>query len=128
MPTLTQIAYTGLRDIGELRPGQGTSPDAIADILTKANQMIDSWANERLPVYTSAPAVFTAFADATTNYNFSPGYQELIQANLAVRIAPMMKIYAKISSQEWDSNVAQVAAVAAAKKKALGGVGIPSLT
>lgn len=37
-----------------------------------------------------------SFADLTTNYAFPPGYANCIRKNLAVEIAPMMKVYFKI--------------------------------
>jgi hypothetical protein len=42
------------------------------------------------------PQQLTQFADLTTQYIFPPGYQRLIQKNLAVEIAPMMDIYCKL--------------------------------
>lgn len=123
MPTLTQIAYAGLRDIGELRPGQGTSTDANNDILVKANQMLDSFALEQMLVYQSSNAVLTAFADLSTNYTFAPGWLDFVQTNLAVWIAPMMRIYAKLPDAEWDKNVAAVTARAAAITQKQRGVG-----
>lgn len=37
-----------------------------------------------------------SFASLTTPLNFPPGYQRLMQKNLAVEIAPMMRMYAKV--------------------------------
>lgn len=119
---LTQIAYGALRDLGELRPGQATSADVMADILSHANSMIDSWAQDRLFVYYGASpgTILAAFPDLTTTFAFAPGYAEALRKNLAARIAPMMKIYFKIA----EPLLQQIAADAASTKAALYGVGV----
>ena len=119
---LTQIAYGALRDLGELRPGQSTSTDVMADILSEANSMIDSWAQFRLVIYYGASpgTILQAYPDITTSYAFAPGYVEALRKNLAVKIAPMMKIYFKIP----DPLLKEIEADAELTRTALMGVGV----
>jgi hypothetical protein len=48
--TGTSLIYDALRLLGVLRPGQSPNADSLSDCLTWLNQLIDSWATERLMV------------------------------------------------------------------------------
>jgi hypothetical protein len=48
------------------------------------------------------------FADVVTSYNFPPAYAHMLTMKLAVHIAPMMRIYAKLPYQEYDKNLARL--------------------
>lgn len=122
--SLQTIAYGALRDLGELRPGMNTSTDALADILSEANSMVDQWAQDRLFIYYGAApgTILVSFPDLSTSFAFAPGYVEALRKNLAVKIAPMMKIYFKIESPL----LAELTAEAAATKAALYGIGVAS--
>lgn len=44
------LIYQALRSLGVLRPGQTANPESYEDGFTALNQMVDSWATERLLV------------------------------------------------------------------------------
>lgn len=96
MPTATQLITRATRDLGNLRPGQGESPDTLSEGLTHLNDIVDELAFERFFIYKADKTVLAAFADLTTNYTLALGYAEFLRKVLALRILPMMKIYLKI--------------------------------
>jgi hypothetical protein len=46
--TPQQLIYGALRDLGELRPAQNTSADALADALAQLNNVLDLWLTDEL--------------------------------------------------------------------------------
>lgn len=58
--------------------------------------------SDQIELYTSLTMPFTSFVDLTTVYSFPPGYERMIRKNLAVNIAPMMKLYNKMGRIDWQ--------------------------
>lgn len=60
-----------------------------------------------LELYVWDQTPWNGFIDATTVYNFAPGFLEVIQKQLAVRCKPMLRPYMKIEMDEqtWDDLV-----------------------
>jgi hypothetical protein len=58
------------------------------------------------------------FQDLTTPLSFPPGYALMIRKNLAVHIAPMMKLYNKLGRVSWEISEATLTQVAAQAKEA----------
>lgn len=122
MPTLTQIGFSALRDICELRPGQATSTDVNNEILEAANEMLSEWAHDQVNVYydnSGTPTILAAFPDLSTSFTFEPGYLNAIRKNLAVKILPQMKLYLKA-----QPDIDAVTAQATAAYQSLRGVGV----
>lgn len=116
------IITASYKDIGGLRPGMGMSSDVLADSLAQLNTLIDGWALMRDFIYefnTPNWVVLVSFSDLTTTHVLAKGNQLALQKNLAVRIAPAMKIYWKIPEPLLEA----VAGEAAAALTAIKGVG-----
>lgn len=61
--------------------------------------------NYGLELYTWDQTPWNGFADLTTPYIFAPGYVEMIQKQLAVKLYPMVRMYLKIPMDPltWDT-------------------------
>lgn len=117
--TATQIITQAYRDIGGLRPGQTASADTLSESLDHLNQMIEEWAVDRLQVGLVGGTSLASFANLATLYNLAPGFAEALRKNLAVKIAPMMKVYWKIEAPLLE----EVAGDAALSRAAVEGAG-----
>lgn len=117
--TGSQLITQAYSDIGGLRPGQTTSTDVLALGLTTLNQLVGLWAQERLFVLKTDGTTLATF-DLGTTVDLSDGAVLALRKNLAVRIAPALRIYFKIP----EPLLQEVAAEAEAAKTQLSGVGI----
>lgn len=115
----TQLIFSSYRDIGGLRPGQAASTDTLNECLTQLNELVEEWAVQRLLIGLVGGTSLPSFANLATTYNLAPGFAEALRKALAVKVAPMMKIYWKIP----DPLLEQVAADAATARAAVEGVG-----
>ncbi len=98
------------------------SPDVLNVGLTALNETLDAWALDRLFVYQFAGGVWVvlvSFPDLTTSFTLAKGNELALRKNLAVRIAPELKVYAKIP----EPMLQEVASEAAASRSAIEGVG-----
>lgn len=119
--TATQLITQALRDLSELRPGaSASSTDVMNEALVQLNQMIDEWAFERLFVYKTDKTTLASFADLGTDYALAAGYAKALRKNLAVALAPMMKIYFKKESALDEGLMSEASGL----KAALRGVGV----
>jgi len=64
--------------------------------------------NYGLELYTWDQSLWNGFADLTTPYIFPPGYVEMIQKQLAVKIYPMVRMYLKVpmDPMTWETLMA----------------------
>jgi hypothetical protein len=74
MPRISarMLTYDAMRALGVLRAGQGPNEDAVDDCMRLLNDMIESWAIERLMIYTIEPRTYQMIA-GTQNYTLGPG-------------------------------------------------------
>ncbi len=122
MATAQSIITGAYKDIGGLRPGMGMSTDVLNESLETLNEMISYWAMGRLFIYefiTSAWVILPSFSDLTTNHVLAKGNELALRKNVAVRMAPALKIYLKTP----EPLLQEVAAEAAESKQMIDGVG-----
>lgn len=81
--TARGLGYYVLRMLGVLRPGQTPSDDALNDILLELNQMLDSWATERLTIHAIAR---TPYALTVNVQDYTFGFGGNFDAARPVRI------------------------------------------
>lgn len=117
--TATQIIRQAYGDIGGMRPGQTASADTLAESLLQLNELVEGWAVNRLLVGIVGGTSLASFADLVTTYNLAPGFTIALRKSLAVKIAPMMKVYWKIP----EPLLQEVAADAEAARTAVEGIG-----
>lgn len=79
-----QIIYMALRHLGQIRAGQTSFPELMADGLFALNAMIDSWNTNRLVIYTISDAIYP-FATSKQSYQIGPTALDF-QAPRPVRI------------------------------------------
>jgi hypothetical protein len=70
--TANDLITRALRTIGVLASGETATGNEINDSLTVLNNMIDSWATERLTIYTVARSVFD-LSSGTQDYTIGTG-------------------------------------------------------
>lgn len=121
MPTSQQIITGSYSDLGGRRPGQGMSPDVLNECQTQINTLIESWALQRDFIFefiAAAWVILPSFSDLTTNHVLAKGNELALRKNLAMRIAPSLKIILKIP----EPLFAEIAAEAAAALAAIQGI------
>lgn len=69
--TAGDIIYMALRHLGQIRAGQTSFPELMADGLIALNGMIDSWNTNRLLIYTISDAIYP-FATSQQSYQIGP--------------------------------------------------------
>jgi hypothetical protein len=70
--TANDLISRALKTVGVLASGETASSDDVADALTVLNGMVDTWATERLTIYTTARNVFDLSA-STQDYTIGTG-------------------------------------------------------
>ena len=118
--TAQAIIGEAYRDLCGLRPGGVMSMDVLNDCFTELNELVDAWKLERVQILKSDGTQLAAFSALGTSYSLAPGVPRALRKNLAVAIAPMMKIHFKIP----EPMLAEIAADAATSKLAITGVGV----
>ena len=70
--TANELITRALKTVGVLASGETASSDDVADALVVLNNMVDTWATERLTIYTVARTAFDLSA-STQDYTIGTG-------------------------------------------------------
>jgi hypothetical protein len=113
--TLTQLAYEACRDIGCLRAGTTAvqATDLLADILSSANEMLDSWQIDELMLLSYPAQIFTlvnqleqyqiGIGQTGNNFN-APRPTDIVDANVIINFSStptLRKVLAMWGKDEW---------------------------